>query len=114
MGCIRDLSGILGRSLKRLRLAQRFTMTGFSEKVFQIVSRIQSGETLTYKEVAKIAGNPNACRAVGNVLNKNYNPKIPCHRVVRSDGSIGGYNRGWRKKAKLLRLENKLKKEKLR
>ncbi|MEY2641114.1 MAG: hypothetical protein RL150_507, partial [Candidatus Parcubacteria bacterium] len=53
------------------------------------------------------AGNPRAARAVGNILNKNYNPEIPCHRVIRSDGTTGGYNRGAGKKAALLASEAK-------
>lgn len=66
----------------------------FVEKVYEIVSKIPKGKTMTYKEVATKAGNPFAARAVGMLMSKNYNPKIPCHRVVRSDGKIGGYNRG--------------------
>ncbi len=49
---------------------------------------------MTYKEVAKAAGNVKAARAVANLMAKNYDPLIPCHRVIRSDGSLGGYNRG--------------------
>jgi O-6-methylguanine DNA methyltransferase len=49
---------------------------------------------MTYKEVAALAGNPRAARAVGAIMRTNYNPDIPCHRVVRSDGGMGGYNRG--------------------
>lgn len=64
---------------------------------------------MNYKQVAEKAGNPKACRAVGNVLNKNYDPKIPCHRVIRSDGSTGGYNRGWKKKKEILEREKGLK-----
>jgi O-6-methylguanine DNA methyltransferase len=79
----------------------------FTEKVYGVVRKIPAGETLTYKQVAEKAGSPRACRAVGNILNKNYNPEIPCHRVVRSDGSTGGYNRGTEKKARLLRFEAK-------
>ena len=60
---------------------------------------------MTYKEVAKRAGNEKASRAVGNILHKNHNPKIPCHRVVRSDGKVGGYNRGSEEKVKILRKE---------
>ena len=68
--------------------------------------RIPKGETLTYKDVARRAGNPQAFRAVGNVLSKNFNPEIPCHRVVRSDGGAGGYNRGGpRRKLRILRRE---------
>lgn len=70
-----------------------------------IVSRIMEGQVMTYKEVAKLAGSPRAYRAVGNILNKNYDPAIPCHRVVRSNGEIGGYNRGETMKKFLLRRE---------
>lgn len=79
--------------------------TSFSDKVYDVVRKIKSGEVLTYKEVAKRAGNEKACRAVGNILNKNYDPQIPCHRVIRSDGKTGGYNRGIDKKIKLLQVE---------
>jgi O-6-methylguanine DNA methyltransferase len=77
----------------------------FSEKVYSVVAKIPKGETLTYKEVAARAGSPRAFRAVGNILNKNYDPKIPCHRVIRSDGTIGGYNRGKEEKACRLKQE---------
>lgn len=78
----------------------------FTEKVYQVVKHLKRGQTLTYQEVARLAGNPRACRAVGTILSKNYNPSIPCHRVVRSDGQVGGYNRGGPKaKAKLLSSE---------
>jgi len=60
---------------------------------------------MTYKEVAAKAGKPRAWRAVGNILNKNYDPAIPCHRVICSDGRLGGYNRGMSQKLRLLRKE---------
>ena len=77
----------------------------FREKVLRIVQKIPCGETLTYAEVARRTGNSKAYRAVGNILNTNYETRIPCHRVVRSDGSVGGFNRGTRKKKLLLRQE---------
>lgn len=80
-------------------------MNGFREKVLKIVAKIPKGKVLTYKEAAELAGWPKAYRLVGNILNKNYNPKIPCHRVIRSDGKIGGYNRGAKNKARLLKNE---------
>lgn len=80
-------------------------MISFKEKVFAVVKDIPKGKTLTYKEVAKKIGNPRSFRAVGNVLNKNYDPSIPCHRVVRSDGKTGGYNRGESKKREVLKSE---------
>ena len=66
----------------------------FSNKVRQVVRRIPKGKTMTYREVAAKAGNPKAARAVGAVMRANYDESIPCHRVVRSDGSFGEYNRG--------------------
>ena len=79
-------------------------MTIFQNKIYEIVSKIPKGKVLTYKEVAKLVGKPKAYRAVGNILNKNYYPDIPCHRVIRSDGKVGGYNRGAdNKKTKLFK-----------
>lgn len=88
------------------------TKKSFSEKVIEAVVRIPKGRTLSYQEVARRAGNEKAARAVGNILNKYYfkcirdrNPKIPCHRVIRSDGKIGGYAKGEKEKRKLLEKE---------
>lgn len=79
--------------------------TTFQKKVYRIVGRIPKGKTLTYRQVAKLAGRSRAFRAVGNILNKNWGLNIPCHRVVRSDGAIGGYNKGAKKKRLLLEKE---------
>ena len=82
-------------------------MTTFAEKVYQVVRTIPRGRILTYKEVARRAGKSAAYRAVGNILNKNRDFKrIPCHRVIRSDGKIGGYASGVKKKQELLRKES--------
>ena len=89
-------------------------MNSFQEKVYQIVRKIPKGKILTYKEVAKLAGKEKAWRLVGNILKKNKDPKIPCHRVVRSNGRVGGYNLGTKKKISLLKKEGiKIKKEKI-
>lgn len=80
--------------------------SSFKEKVYNVVKRIPKGRILTYKQVARLAGSPKAFRAVGNILNKNYDSEIPCHRVVRTDGKIGGYNRGSKRKNDLLKAEN--------
>jgi len=80
----------------------------FTQKVYQIVKNIPKGQTLSYKQVAVLAGRPKAYRAVGNILNKNHDPQIPCHRVIRSDDKIGGYNRGPKLKKSLLVKEQKL------
>ncbi len=65
----------------------------FRDRVIAIVKKIPEGKALTYGEVATRAGNPNAARGVGAIMKTNYDPSVPCHRVIRKDG-IGGYNRG--------------------
>ncbi|OHA81001.1 MAG: 6-O-methylguanine DNA methyltransferase [Candidatus Yonathbacteria bacterium RIFCSPHIGHO2_01_FULL_51_10] len=80
----------------------------FTKRVHEAVKGIPVGETRTYQDVARQAGNPRAYHAVGNILNKNYDPAIPCHRVVRSDGTVGGYNRGEAKKKAILEEERSL------
>lgn len=77
----------------------------FKEKVLLVVKQIPPGRVIPYAQVARMAGRPRAYRAVGNILRKNYDPAIPCHRVIRSDGQLGGYNRGAMRKAALLRKE---------
>lgn len=80
-------------------------MTPFQQKVYAIVKKIPKGKTLTYKQVAEKIGRPKAYRAVGLALKKNYSPDIPCHRVIRSDGQTGGYNRGAELKKQILKKE---------
>lgn len=80
-------------------------MTSLQKRVYEVVKKIPRGEVLTYKEVAEFAEHPLAFRAVGNILNKNRNPKIPCHRVVRISGGVGEYNKGREKKLALLKKE---------
>lgn len=64
----------------------------FREKVYDVVAKIKKGQVLTYSEVAKRAGRPGAARAVGTAMSQNTDTKrVPCHRVVRADGSIGEY-----------------------
>ncbi len=77
----------------------------FEQKVKAVVSKIPKGKTMTYKQVAQKAGSPRAARAVGSILKKNYDPNIPCHRVIRSDGITGEYNRGREEKVRKLRAE---------
>ena len=81
-------------------------MSDFKQKVLAIVRKIPKGKTMTYKEVAKLAGNMNASRAVGNIMAKNFDPSVPCHRVIKSDGTFGNYNRGGtNKKIAILKKE---------
>ena len=67
--------------------------TEFQVKVWAYLRKIPRGSVKTYSQVAKAIGKPRAVRAVANAIGKNpYAPKIPCHRVIRSDGSLGGYS----------------------
>lgn len=66
----------------------------FSERVRAAVRQIPSGEVKTYAQVAALAGSPGASRAVGTIMKNNYDPTVPCHRVIKSDGTVGAYNRG--------------------
>ncbi len=66
----------------------------FSDKVREVVRQIPCGQVLSYKQVAALAGNPGAARAVGTTMKRNFDESVQCHRVVRSDGEVGEYNRG--------------------
>lgn len=81
-------------------------LSGFARKVLQATARIPAGQVLSYADVAAKAGNPKASRAAGNALHANPVPIIvPCHRIVRSDGSLGGYGGGMPNKVWLLEHE---------
>ena len=80
----------------------------FKNRVLKVVAGIQKGRTLSYKQVAILAGSPWAYRAVGNIMNKNENPNVPCHRVIKSDGTVGGYAHGTLKKKAILQKEGAL------
>jgi len=78
----------------------------FSDRVKTIVQTIKPGDTMSYQAVAKAAGNAKAARAVARIMSQNFDPNIPCHRVIKSDGAVGGYNRGGpQAKARLLARE---------
>jgi O-6-methylguanine DNA methyltransferase len=80
-------------------------LTGFRRKVYMIVKKIPRGKVLTYKQVAEKLGNKNMALAVGNALNKNQDKLVSYHRVIRSDGRIGGYKLGVKKKTELFKKE---------
>ena len=83
--------------------------TDFQKKVYRAVLSIPLGEVRSYNWVAKRIGRSKAVRAVGTALRKNpFTIIIPCHRVVKSDGSLGGYSRGVKRKRKLLDLEKEI------
>lgn len=81
-------------------------MTPFRKAVYKATRKIPKGKVATYGQIARFIGRPKAARAVGNALNSNpFSPKVPCHRVVNSDGKIGGFASGTAKKVALLRKE---------
>ena len=87
---------------------QKLSGTPFQLKVWNYLKKIPKGKVKTYLEVAKSIGKPKAFRAVATAIGKNpYPPKIPCHRVIKSDGSLGGYSGkgGINEKRRLLKLE---------
>ncbi len=81
-------------------------MTAFQGSVYKATSKIPRGRISTYSEVARAIGRPKAVRAVGNALHNNpFAPQVPCHRVVKSDGSLGGFFSGQEKKIRILKKE---------
>lgn len=95
-------------------MLDRYELTAFQKRVLLATFRIKKGKTMTYKELATRIGRRNAYRAVGTALRKNPFPIIiPCHRIIKSDGSIGNYsNGGTSRKLKLLKAEGALSKVK--
>lgn len=83
-------------------------LTPFQQAVYWATARIPTGQTRSYQWVARQIGRPQAVRAVGNALGRNpFMPLIPCHRVIRSDGSVGGFARGPAAKRRLLARERR-------
>jgi len=79
--------------------------TEFQKRVYEVVKKITRGKVLSYQEVAFRLNKPGAARAVGNALNRNFNKDVPCHRVIKADGSVGGYRSGTKKKIEILKKE---------
>ena len=77
----------------------------FRKRVLAIVSLIPKGSTMSYGEVAVRAGSIGAARAVGTILKSNFDPVIPCHRVILANGKLGAYNRGGTKKKRTLLIQ---------
>lgn len=81
-------------------------ITKFQEFIYEACRKIPRGRVSTYREIARAVKNARASRAVGNALNKNpFAPAVPCHRVVRSDGHVGGFASGRNKKILMLKKE---------
>lgn len=92
--------------IKNIFLPKLKALTAFENKVLKTVTKIPRRKVTTYKLLAKAIGQATAVRAVANALSKNpWLVKIPCHRVVRSDGRLGGYRLGLKKKLLLLKKE---------
>ena len=77
----------------------------FASKVYEATKRIPKGKVATYSLIAKTIGKPKAARAVGNALNKNSFKEVPCHRVINSNGKVGGYAYGTSGKIEILSKE---------
>jgi methylated-DNA-[protein]-cysteine S-methyltransferase len=96
-----------GQPIDVQALRLQLTGTPFQLKVWQELAQVPWGRTVSYRELARRAGNPGASRAAGQACGKNPIPVIiPCHRVVRSDGSLGGFSAGLEKKRWLLEHES--------
>lgn len=80
-------------------------MTSFSARVLAVVRAIPRGSVLSYGQVAQAVGRPGAARAVGTIMKNNDDTSVPCHRVIRADGTIGEYNGLRGEKERLLRKE---------
>jgi O-6-methylguanine DNA methyltransferase len=103
---IEQIKLYLARKLKKFDLPIDLIGTDFQKKVWRETMKIPYGETITYSMLAKKIHRPNSQRAVGNALGANPLPIIvPCHRVIASDGSLGGYSGGIKIKEFLLGLE---------
>jgi methylated-DNA-[protein]-cysteine S-methyltransferase len=103
---IDQLKKYLEGKLKRFDCPLDFRGTPFEKKVWSALSKIPYGQTRSYKEIAQAIGHPKAFRAVGNANGNNSIPLIiPCHRVIESNGGLGGYGQGIKAKRQLLGLE---------
>jgi O-6-methylguanine DNA methyltransferase len=92
--------------MKTSQARSAVNVTPFQRQVYEVVSRIPAGEVRSYQWVAAQLGNPRMARAVGQALKRNpYAPQVPCHRVVRADGSLGGYAFGVARKRRRLAQE---------
>ena len=109
IGLKEELKHYFAGKLRRFKTPYRLLVSEFDRRVLDVVAKIPYGETLSYREVALRAGFPRAFRAAGGALGRNPLPIIvPCHRVIRSDGGLGGFGGGIEIKKYLLELEGAL------
>ncbi len=104
---IKELEDYFAGRLKKFNQPYKFTVgTEFQKRIWPVLADIKYGEVISYKQLAILTGNIAAVRAAGGALSKNPLPIIvPCHRIIRSDGYIGGFTGGVDIKEKLLRIE---------
>ncbi|MBI3894870.1 MAG: methylated-DNA--[protein]-cysteine S-methyltransferase [Acidobacteria bacterium] len=102
-----EIGRYLAGRLKRFTVPLDLRGTLFQRKVWEALQKIPYGQTCSYREIARQVGNPRAARAVGMANHWNLVPiLVPCHRVIASDGTLGGYAGGTRIKSRLLQLEH--------
>ncbi|MFC2160010.1 methylated-DNA--[protein]-cysteine S-methyltransferase [Actinomycetota bacterium] len=103
----RKISAYLDGSLRNIELEPIFLIgSEFEKKIWKAASKVPFGNISSYKEIAEICGRPQAYRAVGNAMGKNpVLLLVPCHRILKSDGSLGGFSAGLNLKKRLLNLE---------
>ncbi|KKW41811.1 MAG: cysteine methyltransferase [Candidatus Magasanikbacteria bacterium GW2011_GWA2_56_11] len=108
-GCCANTGASKGQrvpSKPRIKRPLMYQSVSFAETVYRLLLRVPAGRVTTYAALARAAGSVRAVRAVGNALHRNPRPvAVPCHRVVRSSGSLGGYVRGKEEKKRLLEAE---------
>ena len=103
---VNQLKKYLKGKLKRFACKLDFKGTPFQKKVWSALAKIPYGQTRSYKEIARAIGHPKAFRAVGNANGRNSIPLIlPCHRVIESNGGLGGFGHGVKVKKQLLDFE---------
>lgn len=105
---ISQLKEYFNKERKIFNIPLKLKSTQFQKDIYKVLSRVEYGKTISYKELAQKSGYKNAQRAVGTALKKNKIALIiPCHRVIKANGKIGNYNGGKGRKEKLLRMEDK-------
>lgn len=105
--CYQELCEYFKQDREQFNFPISFKDTPFREKCYKALLNIPYGSTCTYKDLAIAIGNPKACRAVGQAI--HHNPLlivIPCHRIIQTNGSLGGFGAGTEIKMKLLNIEN--------
>lgn len=108
--CATELAEFLKGKRRRFSVPLEAAGTPFQKKVWSALSRIPYGKTVSYADIARKVGKPRAVRAVGSAIGANpHCILVPCHRVIGSDGSLGGYAYGLPMKRSLLKLEGALK-----